>query len=178
MGINTEKHIKFISFDLSEKALKERFSNNTREPYSLIKKFFLKNGFEHRQYSGYISLKPLSSFKLNNIIKKMGKELSWIKDCIIKFDVANVSSELDLSQTIIKEATKENKALLSTFQAQIKSYQKSKPALSSSLRAEKEANILKLFDRLKKDSEITFNDKDLRFINSLKSLQKSISLNL
>lgn len=173
-----EKHIKYINFDLSEKALKERFSN-TREPYTLIKNFFLKNNFEHRQYSGYISKKPLSSYQLNNIAKKLSRELTWIKDCMIKFDVSNVSNELDLKEIMTKEASLQNIKLLSTLESEIKSYQKHKPALSSSQKLEKEASLLRLFDLLQKDKDINFNDKTLRFMTSLKHLkQKSTTLNL
>ena len=49
---------KAINFDLSTNELKKHF-NNTAEAYNKIKEFMLKNGFEHRQYSGYVSKEHL-----------------------------------------------------------------------------------------------------------------------
>ena len=48
-----------INFDLSTNALEEIFGKrNTRKTYSDIKHFMEKNGFEHSQYSGYVSVEP------------------------------------------------------------------------------------------------------------------------
>lgn len=52
MGI---EHIKCINFDLYTQELLKHFPKGTVKPYTLIKDFFEKNGFEHRQYSGYQS---------------------------------------------------------------------------------------------------------------------------
>ncbi|TQR25573.1 VapD family protein [Campylobacter sp. MIT 97-5078] len=175
MAIKSEKHIKFINFDLSNKALKERFSGDTREPYALIKKFFLKNGFEHRQYSGYISKEALYSYELGNIISKFSKELSWIKDCILKFDVSNVSNELDLSKSIVKQAKKANIKLLQKLGNQIKDYKIKKPALSKSLQIRKETSIIKLYQRLSKDKELIIDEKFLNFIKRLEKQKNSKS---
>ncbi|EAK1781969.1 virulence associated protein D, partial [Campylobacter upsaliensis] len=49
------RHKKCINFDLDTKELLKYFPKGTRKPYALIKEFFEKQGFDHRQYSGYIS---------------------------------------------------------------------------------------------------------------------------
>lgn len=70
MGINR----KVINFDLSTKSL-EKYFKDTREPYSLIKKFMLENGFEHRQYSGYTSKEPIDERRVARIVTKLAKNL-------------------------------------------------------------------------------------------------------
>ncbi len=70
MGINR----KAINFDLSTKSL-EKYFKDTREPYSLIKKFMLENGFEHRQYSGYTSKEPINERRVIRIVNKLTKNL-------------------------------------------------------------------------------------------------------
>ena len=57
-----------INFDLSTNALEEIFGKgNTKKPYSDIKHFMEKNGFEHSQYSGYVSKKKWMLQKLMKI---------------------------------------------------------------------------------------------------------------
>ena len=46
--------LKAINFDLDTKELEKVFNGNTSKPYEIIKKFMHDNGFEHRQYSGYL----------------------------------------------------------------------------------------------------------------------------
>lgn len=55
-----KKYYKAVNFDLDTNKLKEHFEHRSGV-YSKIKNFMIKNGFEHRQYSGYKSLKPLDN---------------------------------------------------------------------------------------------------------------------
>mgnify|MGYP006922439092 CR=1 FL=1 len=50
-----------INFDLDTKELLKHFKN-THQAYSAIKVFMEDNGFEHRQYSGYVSREPTFLF--------------------------------------------------------------------------------------------------------------------
>lgn len=64
---------KAINFDLSTNTLEELFGKgNTKKPYSDIKHFMEKNGFEHSQYSGYVSKEPKTKANIRN--RKGGKE--------------------------------------------------------------------------------------------------------
>lgn len=58
------KNRKALNFDLSTNELKKHF-NSTAEAYSQIKIFMIENGFEHRQYSGYISKEPMNEREQN-----------------------------------------------------------------------------------------------------------------
>ena len=86
---------KMINFDLSTIELK-KYYKDTREPYGLIKKFMLENGFEHRQYSGYASTKPMSNSEVTEIARKMSKEFPWLGDCIQEFDVTDIGKQYSL----------------------------------------------------------------------------------
>lgn len=56
---------KAIYFDLDYNALKHFYSNTSpNNAYAEIEKYMLDNGFEHRQRSGYVSLKAM---RLNEI---------------------------------------------------------------------------------------------------------------
>ena len=72
---------KAINFDLSTADLKKYFKN-TAEAYSQIKNFMLQNGFEHRQYSGYVT-------------------------CTQKFDVTDVDKHHDLINILVDTAQRQ-----------------------------------------------------------------------
>ena len=104
-----EKYIKCINFDLDTKQLLKIFPNGTREPYALIKKFFEDRGFEHRQYSGYISKEPLSKYDIVAIMGELGQNFTWLKNCIQEFDVSNVINEVSVKNQIINSAIRKEK---------------------------------------------------------------------
>ncbi|ENJ8804212.1 vapd [Campylobacter coli] len=101
---------KAINFDLSTKSL-EKYFKDTREPYSLIKKFMLENGFEHRQYSGYASKEPISNEDIFSIVLKISSKFTWIGSCIKEFDITEIGEQYSLKDTIqnlcIKEINKQ-----------------------------------------------------------------------
>lgn len=101
------KHIKCVNFDLSTEKLLKHFLNGTAKPYELIKQFFLDKGFEHRQYSGYISKEPLDETAISLIIEELGKTFTWLKDCMQEFDVSNAPEKVSVKEQIIYSATKE-----------------------------------------------------------------------
>lgn len=95
------KHKKALNFDLDTKALKQYYSNkNYRKAYEDIKNFLLVNGFEHRQYSGYISVKPMSDATIRAKILKMKKVFPWLKKCVNHFDVTDIGRQHDLTHII------------------------------------------------------------------------------
>jgi virulence-associated protein VapD len=57
-----QRRYKALNFDLDTKKLREKFGEKgRRKAYSRVKTFLTKNGFSHRQWSGYASLKPMSN---------------------------------------------------------------------------------------------------------------------
>ena len=84
---------KFINFDLDTKALKEFYpSKDYRAAYSKIKVFMENNGFEHRQSSGYISVKPMKESQINKVILRMVHQFPWLGKCVNRFDVTTIWS--------------------------------------------------------------------------------------
>ena len=104
-----EKYIKCINFDLDTKQLLKIFPNSTREPYALIKKFFEDRGFEHRQYSGYISKELLNNYDITAIMGELGQNFTWLKNCIQEFDVSNVINEVSVKDQIINSTIQQEK---------------------------------------------------------------------
>ncbi len=96
-----------INFDLDTKELLKYFKN-THQAYSSIKVFMEDNGFEHRQYSGYVSNKPMSEIQIIDITKKINHKFKWLKDCIQKYDVTEIGETYDLKY-IFDEAKQKEK---------------------------------------------------------------------
>ena len=74
---------KSINFDLSTNALLEHFSH-TGIPYSQLKNFMLENGFEHDQYSGYVSIKINERGRNYSSCKRIKKRTSVDKKLCFK----------------------------------------------------------------------------------------------
>ena len=60
----------------------------------------INNGFKHRQYSGYVSLYPISMAEVVQIIKKLSSNYTWLKYCVKEFDVTIVSDEYSMKSYI------------------------------------------------------------------------------
>lgn len=79
---------KAIVFDLSTNALKQHYpGNNYRNAYKLVGKFLESNGFEHRQKSAYISIKPMSHAKAMLITAALHNKYPWLSKCVQQFDI-------------------------------------------------------------------------------------------
>lgn len=105
---------KSLNFDLDTNKLKEIYPNKSyTQAYDDIKRFLLKNGFEHRQGSGYISKKDMSELKVVSIIKDLNKTNSWLKDCcktLDYYDVGKAFNGLDIFDKVQdKSNSKEQK---------------------------------------------------------------------
>lgn len=90
---------KAINFDLSTNELKKHFKN-TAEAYNQIKDFMLQNGFEHRQYSGYVSKEPLEDYEITNLVVKLKNKLTWLYSCTQRFDVTDIGEQHDLKDML------------------------------------------------------------------------------
>lgn len=92
---------KAINFDLDTDSLKKVFNSNNPfvylKGYKQIGAFLKLNGFTHRQWSGYISEKPLTPIQVTAIVKGLNQALPWLKKCVKKFDVTNIGETYDLT---------------------------------------------------------------------------------
>jgi len=112
---------KSLNFDLDTKKLKEHYLNNSyTEAYNDIKKFLIKNGFEHRQGSGYISENDMSSQEVADIIKALSNKYSWLKHCFKTFDSYDIGDRFDLANIIVKQNIKENEVTKKEIQKEKK----------------------------------------------------------
>ncbi|WP_288546646.1 VapD family protein [uncultured Helicobacter sp.] len=99
------KNRKALNFDLSTNELKKHF-NSTAEAYSQIKIFMIENGFEHRQYSGYISKEPMNEREITKLVRKLNKQLSWLSTCMLNFDVTDIGEQHDLTHLLTGKKSK------------------------------------------------------------------------
>jgi len=97
---------KSLNFDLDTKKLKEYYPNNNyTEAYNDIKKFLLKNGFEHRQGSGYISKENMSKTEIVITIEELNTNHPWLYPCcktLDYYDVGKEHSGLEILESINK----------------------------------------------------------------------------
>lgn len=113
----SDKHIKAIHFDIDEIKLKAAYpyQNENHGPksyvnaYGMIKRELAKEGFVHRQYSGYISKEPISDYKVTRTIRRLANQLPWLKGCFQKLDAENVPEQFDLREYFDDAAEKELK---------------------------------------------------------------------
>ena len=97
-----QRRYKAINFDLDTIKLRQFFGEKgRRKAYSQIGVFLLRNGFEHKQWSGYVSLNPMSYAEVYDIVFKMIDQLYWLPACVNQFDATNVMAETDMLEAII-----------------------------------------------------------------------------
>lgn len=89
---------KAINFDLDTNAMKERglYPDGYRE----LGKFFHKQGFMHRQGSGYVSKDKLNSDEINDIVLNTVIAVPWLAECVKKIDVTDIGRQHDLTEII------------------------------------------------------------------------------
>lgn len=108
------KVIKAINFDLDTNALKEYYTKSTGKPYNNayyeIKSFMVKNGFEHRQGSGYVSAEKITSSNIINICEQLGQNYAWLHKCVTRFDVTDVKKQHSLINEIKRFSVTESSA--------------------------------------------------------------------
>lgn len=88
---------KAIHFDLDTASVEATFGKkNTSTAYRKIRKFLESNGFAHSQYSGYMSLRPMSDLEVYRTYDMMKEALPWLEPCAQKIHVLVVADEFDL----------------------------------------------------------------------------------
>ena len=95
--MDTDGFRKAIHFDLDTAAVEATFGKkNTSMAYRKIRKFLESNGFAHSQYSGYMSLRPMSDLEVYRTYDMMKEALPWLEPCAQKIHVLVVADEFDL----------------------------------------------------------------------------------
>lgn len=87
-----------INFDLDTKAMTQIGINTNG--YAKLRTSFEKQGFEHRQGSGYISKQPLSDRRLYKALYNIAKDNLWLASCVNTFDVTNILGKFDVKSDI------------------------------------------------------------------------------
>jgi len=96
-----QRRRKALNFDLSSAKLRERFGEKgRRNAYAQIASFLTKNGFEHRQWSGYASIKPMSYIEVYDVVGELVEKYKWMIDCANRFDATNIMAESDMIDAI------------------------------------------------------------------------------
>ena len=92
---------KMINFDLDTNALKQFYkAGDWHKAYYDIGSFLQKEGFEHRQGSGYITKDNISYAEVQVIVADMSSKFSWLNKCVNKFDVTNIGRTFDITGVI------------------------------------------------------------------------------
>lgn len=91
---------KALNFDLDTKKFEEFTGKHSPVAYAEIKRFLKKNGFDHRQGSGYISKDSLNDGKIFAIIQSMSIEFKWLGHCVKQIDVTNIGKQHSLIDAI------------------------------------------------------------------------------
>lgn len=92
---------KAINFDLDIAALREHYPNrNYLYAYKNISRFLEKEGFEHRQWSGYVSKEPLSDMQTHKILDAMFEKYVWLEQCVKKVDITNIGRTYDYLKVV------------------------------------------------------------------------------
>ena len=96
------KYYKAINFDLDTIELK-KFYPRYQQAYKDVLKFFRERDFSHRQGSGYVSNKKMTSADIVDLVGDLQKTFIWSDTCIKRIDVTNVSAQYDLTELLKKE---------------------------------------------------------------------------
>lgn len=92
---------KALNFDISDSRLKKFYpSKSYKNGWKDINKYLQRNGFLHRQYSGYVSKNIISMIDVIHIVENMSEYLNWLGYCIKEFDVTIVGNEYSLKNYI------------------------------------------------------------------------------
>ncbi len=95
-----DKEYRVIHFDLSTRKLKKLYPGmDYHQAYKDIQKFLENNGFEHHQWSGYISKEPLTPLEVSDCSTRLLVDHPWIRPCAKKMNASIVPKDnFDLLQ--------------------------------------------------------------------------------
>lgn len=91
---------KAFHFDLDVNKLKALYpsdkENGWKRAWTDIGKFMERHGFEHAQYSGYESIKPMSYDKAYEIMRSMSEAFPWFCSCAQAASMTEVGQRHDV----------------------------------------------------------------------------------
>ena len=95
---------KAINFDLNTKKLEILYpGKDWHSAYDDIKRHMIKNGFEHRQGSGYHSYGPMRDYEVIAIISDAYEKMPWLNECVRKLDMTSIGKTFDLAALLRKD---------------------------------------------------------------------------
>jgi virulence-associated protein VapD len=98
------RRYKSINFDLDTHRLETVFGvGKRRKGYAAIKQFLTKNGFAHRQWSGYVSGIRLTYAEIYVVIDNFLDACPWLTKCANRFDVTDYMAESDAMEYILSK---------------------------------------------------------------------------
>jgi virulence-associated protein VapD len=96
VAVAVTKRYKSINFDLDTRRLEDIFGDGKRRSgYAAIQRFLTKNGFIHRQWSGYVSQSKLTYAETYIVIDDFLDACPWLAKCANRFDVTDYMAESD-----------------------------------------------------------------------------------
>lgn len=99
---------KMINFDLDTKALQMYYpKSDWHNAYSDVRIFLEKEGFEHRQGSGYVSINSMNYMDVQAILQDLNAQMPWLAHCINRIDTTNVGRTFDMTG-VFKDNQKPN----------------------------------------------------------------------
>ena len=91
-----------INFDLTIEQLERFYSaTNPKGAYSKIRSYMKKNGFTHRQWSGYISDRTMTKSDLVDFIMELHQAFPWLIKCEGSMDATVITDIFDMKQMIL-----------------------------------------------------------------------------
>jgi len=66
-----------------------------RKGYAAIQRFMTRNGFDHRQWSGYVSKEKMTYAEIYLVIDGLLSSCPWISKCTNRFDITDYMAESD-----------------------------------------------------------------------------------
>jgi virulence-associated protein VapD len=98
------KRRKSINFDLDTERLRLVFGEaGRRNAYAQVKRFFEARGFEHRQWSGYVSIERMGYDEVYLLMDALLTGCPWMADCANRFDVTDFMAESDVLGYIVSK---------------------------------------------------------------------------
>lgn len=174
---------KMINFDLDTKILEEKYpKKDYRQAYEDIKKFMVANGFEHRQGSGYVSLKSMSKYDVAIFVSDISEKFDWLANSTKRFDITNVGKTYDLLDNLKETHLMKNTERLNNMSLTITSTENLRPELKKIFKTGMEisnkdelSTLVNTLDHVDKLVNIK-NKNDLKFANDKETMGLKIKI--
>ena len=90
-----------IIFDLDSVKLEEIEKNSSKNIYSKIRVFMEKNGFDHIEYSGYVSREPVRLARVYEVVKTLRAAFPILNDTVNDMHVTEVGNTYLLARSFV-----------------------------------------------------------------------------